>query len=190
MEPGKLTLKREDFLLENELDARIYGYIAKGFSEGEDFEVTLKVQKGWPTVLALAVDGARPGIRAKCLIKIDTLGRLANLKKEVAEELATVADKENFRLVLEYEPEGGEEIMKTDKGQENMDLEEAFLIGWQKETRPYRILAYIMLAISALYFAYLIYEDKSLLNMLPLIIPIGFLPGEIFLGNFLQKKRK
>ncbi|WP_307972979.1 hypothetical protein [uncultured Dialister sp.] len=84
----------------------------------------------------------------------------------------------------------GEEIMKTDKGQENMDLEEAFLIGWQKETRPYRILAYIMLAISALYFVYLIYEDKSLLNMLPLIIPIGFLPGEIFLGNFLQKKRK
>jgi|GEM_PF-5688247 len=84
----------------------------------------------------------------------------------------------------------GEEIMKTDKEQENMDLEEAFLIGWQKETRPYRILAYIMLAISALYFVYLIYEDKSLLNMLPLIIPIGFLPGEIFLGNFLQKKRK
>ena len=72
----------------------------------------------------------------------------------------------------------------------DIDLEEAFLIGWEKETRPYRILVYIMLAIAAMYFVYLLYEGKSLLNMLPLIIPIGFLPGEIFFGDFLQKRRK
>ena len=80
--------------------------------------------------------------------------------------------------------------MKPDKEQKSgEDLQRDFLIGWGKETRPYRILVYIMLAIAAMYFVYLLYEGKSLLNMLPLIIPIGFLPGEIFLGWFLPKRR-
>lgn len=81
--------------------------------------------------------------------------------------------------------------MKPDKEQKSVeDLQRDFLIGWQKETRPYRIIVYIMLAIAAMYFIYLLYEGKSLLNMLPLLIPIGFLPGEIFIGDFPQKRRK
>lgn len=108
MEPEKLRLKRRDFLQGNELDARIYGYIARGFDEGKDFTFTLRVEKGHPATLSLFVKDPKYRIKAKCLARTARLEKLVRLKKEVADELATVADNENFRLVLEYEPEENE----------------------------------------------------------------------------------
>lgn len=79
--------------------------------------------------------------------------------------------------------------VKDGKGKE-MDLATAFAIWWERETRPYRIIWWVLVAITFIYFLYILYEGKSLLNMLPLIIPLGFFPGEIFFSYFPKKDRK
>lgn len=89
-----------------------------------------------------------------------------------------------------------EKDMKYIESQKPEDrLVTAFIMGTNHYFRHGRILGWAMIVLTFAYFLYLLYTGKSLLNMLPLIIPLMCFPAPVMFSDLifrdlLEEERK